>query len=163
MVGIIGLLLTVPLNILANFLTPKLRVWWTIRSLGSGAKKIDKLIILMKKLQDEPELDHSAAAVLEGHKTLVWCVFFMGYSLLLAMVYATGADLSLRPPYFKPGYLKLFLTVAFIQAVICSYSLAKIQYSLRRSAKGKMQIRGELTRAQQKLQKIIDRAKSSII
>jgi hypothetical protein len=160
-VGIACLVLTVPLNILANFLTPKLRVWWTIRSLGSGTKKLNQLINLAKRLEGEPELSHSATSTLEGQKTLLWGGFCTGYSLLLALIYATGADLSLKGAPLKPGYLKLFLVVAFIQVVVCSYSVAKIQHFLRTSAKGKKRLREEIVRAQRKLQKIVDRTENS--
>src|SRR5580700_11187937 len=88
------LILAYPLDVLAHLTTPKLKVWWAIRSLGSATEKLEGLVRMMKRLEAEPELSHSAAAILAAQKTLVWFGFGMGYTLLMGIIFATGSDLT---------------------------------------------------------------------
>lgn len=135
--GIAALLLAVPASLLANFLTPKLRVWWMVRSLGSGKKKLNGLEAYMENLNAEPELSYSAAAILRGHETVVSAILYASYSLLFAIIYANGADLSTRPPHLRPGYLRLLLAMATVQVVSSMYAQVKIQQSLPPERKNK--------------------------
>jgi hypothetical protein len=159
-VSVACLILTVPLAILANFLTPKLKVWWTIRSLGSATKKLNGLLKLMKKIDAEPELSHSAATILSAMTALVYFIFAIGYSLLLAIIFATGSDVTAKTPNFHPGYLKLLLAVLPLQVAASTYCLAKIQYASRTSAKQKERLRKEIKRAEVRLREIVEKTEN---
>jgi hypothetical protein len=160
-ISIACLFLTVPLAIGGNLLTPKVRAWWAVRSLGSGTQRLNGLVEIMKRMQTEPELNPSATAILLALKGVSWSLFMTIYTILLAIVYGVGSDLTVRPPRLRPGYLKLFIGVAFIQVCANVYGQVKIQQGLRNSAAERKRLNDEFEHAKKKLQLMIDKTEKA--
>jgi hypothetical protein len=119
------------------------------------------LTAFIEAVHAEPELSHSAATMLYVQRALTFSAFFVAYSLLLTIIYATGADLTVKPPRFHPGYLKLFISIAILQVGASSYALAKIQAALRTSARGKARLLKEFEQAKTKLQTIVNKVEKA--
>jgi hypothetical protein len=156
-IGIVCIVFAIPLTVLGNLLTPRVRVWWAVRSLDTATKKLNGLVDLLKKLNDSPELTYSATVILRALQMITYCLFLLGYLTLLAVVFATGADLPPKPLHFHPGYIRLTVLIALLEVAAFTYTGASINALLRSSADGKEGLRRAIAEAQGKWASIANR------
>jgi len=125
-VGVVALLFVVPLNILSNFLTPKVSAWWALTSVKRREDRIIYLRASINVLQARLHPRSRQESFLLGIHTLTIVVGLMLFITTLALVEAFYAMLSINKSLSFPT-MKLFLLpspesaslFAVIIAVIC--------------------------------------------
>jgi len=87
--SVAALVLAVPLGIAAALLTPKVKLWWFLRSLRGTAKELSELLALRDRIRREPLFSATEELLFAQQVRLTLAVHFLAYVVVLAAFYFT--------------------------------------------------------------------------
>jgi|SRR5580692_1391914 hypothetical protein len=151
--GIIALVLMIPANLLANFLTPVLKNWWATRSIKitSLKKRIEKLETSLSKIETIPVLTPFQHSVLRGIAQIGWLIssvgnLVIGLVIILSVWYELAGN---RIPDFVFGLLFSF-TIA--KMIVLQLTVARLASAAAMGTeKGREELRASIDKLKAKL------------
>jgi len=63
-IGILAIVLTIPLSLVANLMTPSIKNWWAARSTASLRKRIDKLENQLAEYEQYTEMSEEGELIM---------------------------------------------------------------------------------------------------
>lgn len=123
--GIVALVLSYPIAILAIVTTPMLQDWWSRRSRRSLEKRLKELTAWQVKVRDE-QADQNTAHILTGIQSLIVLVG-IGIQLILMLVHV-GLTSVTRSHRFETDTGVYF----FVNGVLLGFSLALVERAKQR-------------------------------
>jgi hypothetical protein len=149
--AILALLLMLPVNLLANFMTPLLKDWWAGRSVNALTERISRLQSNLSALEKSSVLTETESTLFRGMESITKLIWNVGYFILAFLWIVADALIPQIAHAHHEAFWGLMVFIGMIgYEYITAYRTIK-NYRVRHSLKFRTKLRATINELERKL------------